>query len=200
MEHDRRSQIKSVLVFSLLIAIMVMSVGYAALSQRLTVNSNATIGDASWKVRIVSIEETSQRITGADGNVSTQVGNIEGVSFSTNIEGSTSAAFSIGLKAPGDYATFKVSVKNMGTISAKLNGITDLTTINSSNPSVIKYTVTEDTNNGTSLSKDGYDYYYVKVEWDATDGGINNPEPDENGNLVQKNSKTAIINFDYVQS
>lgn len=99
---------KNILIGALLFAIVIMSVGYAAFATQFQINGSATIG-GDWDVEIVSI---TPQITGTAVD--------EPASSFT----ATTATFSAKLMKPGDSITYTITVKNKGTIDAKLSSIT----------------------------------------------------------------------------
>lgn len=183
---EKRKDARNVLMVALVVAILIMSVGYAALSQRLTVNGTATIGDAQWKVRITDIafDEANSNVT---TDASTQ--SLDPAESATG-EGSTGAKFNVTLGAPGDKAVYTVTVKNLGTIDAELDAVTDLTEINDADPADIKFTVIPADDNADILAADGTHTYTVIVEWIST----------QNQEVPTVTEKTATIHFDYVQA
>lgn len=188
---EKRKDYKSLVIVGLLFAIVAMSVGYAALSQTLVVNGTATI-DASWDVKIVSIEETAKSISPTEVPATTELGEdatdavTEGAKTSSAAIGSTTAAFNVTLNAPGDYAEFTVTVKNLGTIAAKLKTLTLVE--GATDPEQIVYTVTPANATGAAtLAADGTETYVVRVEWTA--------ETD----IPTVKTKTATLTLDYVQ-
>lgn len=182
---EKKKDYKGVLVFALVLAIVFMSVGYAALAQRLTVNGTATIGDASWNVKITKIEFDSSAST-IDVSNSTHGFNPAEAAVG---KGSTGVEFTAPLEKPGDKAVYKVTVSNLGTISAQLNEITNLATINAANPADITFNVTGATV-GEELAPETTQTFTITVEWNAAATEV--PE-------APNNTKTATINFDYVQ-
>lgn len=182
---EKKRDVRNVMMVALVVAILVMAVGYAALSQKLTVNGTATIGDAQWKVRITDIafDEANSSV---DSSVSTQ-----SLEDAVEGEGSIKAKFNVTLAAPGDKAVYNVTVKNLGTIEAELQSITDLTEINAADPSDIKFTVTPAEGNADTLAADATHEYTITVEWVKTEGEQQVPTVTE---------KTAEIVFEYVQA
>ena len=183
---EKRKDARNVLMVALVVAILIMSVGYAALSQRLTVNGTATIGDAEWKVRITDItfDATNSTVTSTDSTQS-----LDPAETATG-EGSTGAKFNVTLGAPGDKAVYTVTIKNLGTIEAELDAITDLTEINEADPEDIKFTVIPAEGNADTLAANATHTYTVSVEWIST----------ENQEMPTATEKTATIHFDYVQA
>ncbi len=96
---------KNILIAGLLVAIMVMSVGYAAFASQLNLNGTTTI-DGEWDVEITAIKASN--VTG------------DAVAGTPSYTAST-ATFNATLKKPGDAITYTVTVENKGNIDAKLN-------------------------------------------------------------------------------
>ncbi len=165
---------KNILIVALLIAIVAMSVGYAALAQQLTINGTANIS-ASWDVKIKEI--TPKVLTGASVK--------EGSPTFNN----TSASFDVDLEYPGASATFDVTVENAGTINATLDSISGLDAANSDTPTYITYSVSGVTE-GDALRSGDTTTATVTVTWDPSQESV--PETSV--------SKTATINLNYVQA
>lgn len=182
---ERKKDVRNILLGVMVVALLVMTVGYAALSQNLTVNANATIADAKWKVRITNIK-FDENASSISSSSSTQ--SLDPAEAVEN-DGSTGAKFDVTLGAPGDKAVYVVTVTNLGTIAAELNQITDLTAINAAEPKDIKFTVTEAEDNTPILAANGTHKYTVTVEWVST--AVTVPEVTE---------KAITINFDYQQA
>lgn len=171
---------KNILIGALLVAIVLMSVGYAALAQLLTIEGTAHIS-ADWAVEITDIQETAA--VGATTNKAEAT--------------ATSATFDVNLDYPGAYAEYDVTISNKGNIDAVLASITGLETINSAEPKQIVYTLTGVTA-GTSkvAAKDGEtvstNVAKVRVEWVAAAEGTEETIP-------TTTTKTATINLNYKQ-
>lgn len=100
---------KTIVIAGLLIAILTLSVAYAAFASNLQVNGTAHI-DSNWDVEITSIEVTGQTGQAVDnGSDLTKLGS-DGLS----------ANFDCTLTQPGDSITYTVTVENKGNINAKL--------------------------------------------------------------------------------
>ena len=142
-KHESRS--KNILIGVLLAVILIMGVGYAAFAQQLTINGTAKIS-SNWNVGISSISGTvSHSSSTTDGTTS----------IGTPTYNSTTANFDATLIAPGDVVVYTVTVKNSGTIDAKLTDVellvgpndssmteqTDLTKANNQDSDPIVYTV-----------------------------------------------------------
>lgn len=167
------SKSKNIVIGALVIAILAMSVGYAALARQLTINGTANLA-AEWNIEFTGIETTNT--TGAT---------VKGTPTATG----TSATFNVELAYPGASATFEITAENKGTIDAYLEAIGGVDEANKSEPTDIVYTVTgvkpDDTlNHGESHT------FVVKVEWVSTS---------ETTELPAATSKTATITLDYKQ-
>lgn len=101
---------KTIIILTLLIAILVMSVGYAQVASNLKIQG-ATEITGVWKVKIKSmtIKEKAENLTSSDVQV-------------TSIT-DTVATFSNKFYKPDDFVTFEVTVANEGNIPAYLDSI-----------------------------------------------------------------------------
>ncbi|MBO5138870.1 MAG: hypothetical protein J6B89_04475 [Bacilli bacterium] len=164
---------RNILIVALFVAIVAMSVGYAALAQVLNINGTANIA-AKWNVEITDIQ------------VKQQVGATDRVTPSYT---SKTATFDVNLAYPGASSTYLVTVKNSGTINAKLSEITGVDAANLMDPTAVQYTVVKSDEND-ELNVGESKTFEVRVEWLSTDDGTN----------ITASNKTAEINFNYVQN
>ena len=113
----RASSKKKILTLSLLILLLCMSIGYAALSGRLKLNAIAKINASMWDVHFE--------------NIRTSEGSIVGNPVIGSDKTSISLEFTIG--EPGDYYEFYVDVVNNGSMDARVESLvkTTLTEIQS---------------------------------------------------------------------
>ena len=164
---------KNYLIVALFIAIVAMSIGYAALAQVLTINGTANI-DAKWDISITDIEVLIQ-VGATDKQLPTH----------TN----TTATFNVDLAYPGSSSTYLITVENKGTINAKLSEITGIDDANSANPTKIQYSVKKsDLNDELNVGESKT--FEIKVEWLSSD---------EDKNIISE-SKTATIGLNYIQN
>lgn len=164
---------KNYLIIALFIAIVAMSIGYAALAQVLSIEGTSNI-DAKWDIAITDIQVLSQ-VGATDKQLPTH----------TN----TTATFNVDLEYPGSYSIYLITVENKGTINAKLSEITGIDDANSANPTKIQYSVKKsDLNDELNVGESKT--FEVKVEWLSSD---------ENKNTIS-GSKTATIGFNYMQN
>ena len=90
---------RNILIGVLLVAIVVMSVGYAAFATTLTVGGTSTITN-NWNVAITDIT-----VTDTQGNAKS----------TTATYTATTATFAVDLQSPGDRIEYTVTVRNGGT-------------------------------------------------------------------------------------
>lgn len=104
-------------IYLILVLILGISVGYAALSATLKINGTSTIKSATWSVHFGTeandIQVTSGSVTG--DNVTTPA-RIKSGTNNTEIE------YSVNLPEPGDYYEFTANVVNDGTLDAIIGG------------------------------------------------------------------------------
>lgn len=117
----RSKKKKSIMIIVLCFVLLLMGVGYAALSQRLTIGGTAKM-QGVWDVKITNIQLS--RKTGLAKDNSHKYENL-------------SASFQTETLAPGDMLEYTVSVSNRGNIDAKVSEIN--ATLDG--PEAIKYTV-----------------------------------------------------------
>ena len=116
----------------LLLILLAVSVGFAALSTQLKINGTANITKNSWNVYW---DEESISITqGSKGNTEPEV-----------VSGDDGAAkakvtWEVTLDLPGDFYEFTIDAANAGTVDAMITGITP--TVPANLPSYISYSVT----------------------------------------------------------
>ena len=169
-----KTKSKNLILVVLLIAVVGMAVGYAAMSQQLVIKGTASI-TTEWDVHFKSIVQSSMNASN---------GAIDKVAPSFT---STSATFDVSLDRPGATAQYTVTVENSGTIDAKLTSVSGVTEANLLEPKAITYSIDAKQNDILS-SKETKDYV-VTVKWDASSTEI----PNEKG-------KTATITLNYVQA
>lgn len=161
------------LLIAALVVVGLASVAYAAFAQTLNIGGTGT-ASGNWNVAITGITRTSG--SGATDTVEpTYTG--------------TSATFNTALEYPGATATYDVTVKNNGSINAKLSSITDLVAKNAEAPTYINYTVSGVTAGTTTLDAGATNTVTVTVTWDATSSPATASE-----------SKTATITLNYDQA
>ena len=115
----------------LVIAVILMTVGFAAYAQRLTINGNVTVKGKPWDVRY----DTTKGVTETHGSASSKT------------LSDTDFTFAVTLAQPGDYYEATFDVKNFGSMTAYLKTVTMTTT--NGNANYFQYQITYD---GTTYS------------------------------------------------
>lgn len=176
-KRNRLGLVRSKLLIAAAVVVGLSSIAYAAYSQTVTINGTGT-ATGEWDVAITDIT-----LTDSDGITENSAPDQNG----------TTATFDVDLEYPGAFAEYEVVVTNAGNIPAILDSFTDLTSKNAEVPTYITYAVSGVTPDvtllGTNTGVDDTNTITVRVEW--TGGSA----PDTSSN----NSKSATINFDYIQ-
>ena len=107
MEKTRK--IKIISLCALLVAVLGLTVAFAALSQTLTINGSAAVDAASWDIHF---EKTSGKET-----------EVKGAARFTEptLNGTTIENFSATLTKPGDSVTYYFDIVNNGTVDAVIS-------------------------------------------------------------------------------
>ena len=116
------SKHKNALIGALLAVVFVMAVGYAALSQTLTITGTATVTDQSQNWNVHFDEEK----TSGPGVVDTSTGTGGTVNPTGTIEygdNNHTATLNATLIQPGDSVKFTLTIVNEGSITADLNDL-----------------------------------------------------------------------------
>ena len=108
MKSDRT--FKVVAVIALLVAVIGLTVGYAAYTETLTINGSAKVVPATWDVKFKNLGAT--QLTG------------DATSIDPTLTDTTISGFVATLTVPGDSVKYKFDVANDGTIDAKLTTFT----------------------------------------------------------------------------
>ncbi len=108
MEKERKIKVLS--VAALLVAVLGLTVAFAALSQTLTINGSATVNTASWDIHFKNL------------STPTLTGNAAVTTAPTiDTKGTTIGNYALKLTKPGDSVTYTFDVENKGTINAKIS-------------------------------------------------------------------------------
>ena len=162
MEKDRKIKVLS--LFALLVAVLGLTVAFAALSQRLTINGSAAVDAASWDIHF---EKTSGKET-----------EVKGAATFTEptLSGTTIENFSATLTKPGDSVIYYFDIVNKGTIDAVILSYNFPTAMEeclnqslSSNPECEPFDLVKNDNvdiydKGKYLQLFNYNIYYVDSE------------------------------------
>lgn len=172
----KRENKNSIIITSLIIAIVAMSVGYAALASQLTINGTAGTGGATWSIEFANIVKNDSLSTAGvkENNDPTVTG--------------TSATFDVSLDYPGAKIVYDVTVKNGGTIDAVYVSADGVDAANDSEPKQIQYTV-EKTDGSLDILSGENDTYRITIEWLASSNEV----------PTGVTTKTATIHLNYEQ-
>ncbi len=117
MEQQKRNgdrAFKVITVVALVVAVLCLSVAYAALSQQLKITGTAKVEHAEWKVDNDGTAPSVNRVG---------EGTVEEDPTATTVGGVTTVSFKAKLKKPGDAVEISVPVKNTGDIDAVLASV-----------------------------------------------------------------------------
>ena len=126
MSKKRNKRIKITLI--VLITVLFVSIGYAALTTVLKINSNISLGKASFAIHFDNVEAATHKAT-----VNTEAA-------ITNEE-KTIISFDVGIPRIGDYYRFTTDIVNEGSIPGKVKSI-EINGLTESQKRLIKYKVT----------------------------------------------------------
>ena len=104
MEKERKVRVLS--IAALLVAVLGLTVAFAALSQTLKINGNSTFDTASWDIHFTKTVDMPTQTTG------------DATFTEPTLSGTTIENFSATLTKPGDSVTYYFDIVNKGTIDA----------------------------------------------------------------------------------
>ena len=174
----------------LLLLILCITIGYAALTSNLNIVGTSNINNASWDVHWNNVQITNGSVTGTNVTTAAHI-----------LTGNTEVEYSITLGTPGDFYEFTVDAVNAGSIDAMIgsfsnkvyqsNGTTERTI-----PDYLTYSVTY--SDGVSLaanhllSANTTETYKVRVEF----------KTDINANQLPSSADTLVFKFNvnYIQA
>ena len=108
MEKTRK--VKIISLCALLVAVLGLTVAFAALSQTLTINGSAAVNTASWDIHFENL------------TLSEKTGTAE-VSGTPQLTGTVISGIDVSLNKPGDKIVYEFDLVNNGSIEAKLTNI-----------------------------------------------------------------------------
>ena len=140
MKENRKKTIR----ISILILILLIGIGYAALKTTLKVDGTVNIDKATWDVHFENVNTTSGSVTASPAPT-------------TNNIDTTEMTYTINFTKPGDFYEFTVDIVNNGTIDAMIETISNNVYANAQSttpitlPSYLKSTITYD--NGIQMKE-----------------------------------------------
>ena len=169
MRRERKKRTK--IIISLVVVLTLMTAGYAAFQTNLKINGTSTINN-SWNIEITNV--TSGQTTGGAENVRTPTWTTLTASMEAN------------LYEKGDAIEYDITLKNKGTVDARLSDIIQTAV---SNNDAIKITFSNYTK-GEVLTKNTTKTIRAKIEYDPTYSGP-----------IDTTTATEIsISFNYTQA
>ena len=106
---NKRTKKNNLIILGLCCLLVLMGIGYAAFSSQLNITGTSNI-TSTWDVRITNIES---ELHGAEDIEEPSYDNTNGLY----------ASFNTGLKRPGDYALYTVTIENRGSVDARIEKI-----------------------------------------------------------------------------
>ena len=187
---EKTRQIKIISLCALLVAVLGLTVAFAALSQTLTINGSAAVDAASWDIHF---EKTSGKET-----------EVKGAARFTEptLNGTTIENFSATLTKPGDSVIYYFDIVNKGTIDAVVssynfpNAFKDCTANINKYSYCINFDFTDDGNinvfdKSTYIALFNYYLAYADTDESVTQGDTLNAGETKHMKLVIEYKDTA---------
>ena len=102
---EKERKIKTLSLVALIVAVLGLTIAFAALSQTLTINGTASVDAAKWDIHFENLSEPV--ITGDAFEI-----------MSPTMEGTSISNINVSLTKPGDSITYEFDVVNNGTVDA----------------------------------------------------------------------------------
>ena len=107
MEKERKIKVLSII--ALVVAILGLTVAFAALSETLTINGTASVDAAEWDIHFENLDTWAQGGASVEGTPAMENTTITDVNFIVT--------------KPGDYAQIEFNIINNGTVNAKIDSV-----------------------------------------------------------------------------
>ena len=101
---------KTVVIIALCLTLIFMGVGFAALTESLSIKTNGTVAASTWKVELTDWTPVEGQKVGG-----------EQVTASVSDVSTTAVTLNFNLSKPGDKVVFTGNIHNGGSLNAKLN-------------------------------------------------------------------------------
>lgn len=118
---------KNGFIIVIVLLLVCIGVGFAALSTQLNITGTSNISKVTWDVHLENVKVTAGSATATKAAV---------------VEGSTTVNYSVTLPVPGSYYEFTVDAKNGGTLPAKLSATPTLSGLSAAQDVYTNYTIT----------------------------------------------------------
>ena len=119
MQKERGFRI--IAVIALMVAVVGLTIGYAAYSSTLKITGAANVDPSSWSVKFAYKNDSS--FTGGNSLTAVKTGSATMISEAT-LSDTQVSGFNATLKAPGDSITYNFVVTNSGSLDAELSTFT----------------------------------------------------------------------------
>ena len=150
----KKSKNRNYAIIVLVVLLLALAVGYAAFTTTLTITGTAT-GHTTWEVKF-----TNAQLLDAEGNADTAHGTV-------TFDDTTVTATGITLAYPGDAVNLRVTIKNNGSLKAKLTGY-QITETNGTNGADITVTpAVASGQNGEIINAGGTCNQDFVIKWKA---------------------------------
>ncbi len=137
---------KKIVIMVLCTILCIMIIGYAAFNTVLNISGNANI-ESNWDILFTTIEEVNKT---------------EGITIQeTPRVDKTTATFTVGLKKPGDYIEYRITIENRGTLDAVIEDIV----AKEDGTNALKYEI-EGINLGDKLSHGSSTTFIIRLSYD----------------------------------
>ncbi len=111
MNNNNGREMKILVVAALIISIVAIGIGFAAFSETLTINGNASVQTSTWKVKFSELGTAT--LTGTASEVT-----------KPTLSDTTIETYNATFKTPGDSVSYKIKVSNTGSYNAKITTAT----------------------------------------------------------------------------
>ena len=140
------NQKKTVLLITLVVGVIAMTVAFAALSTRLSINGTASVPNVSWNIHFVTPWQLDTESTVNGHNNTAEYPSVSQLQNSLSTNTTLVEGLNVTLKQPGDYVKYKFQIINEGTIDAELNSFSApmTCTVGNNCDEVINYEVSGD--------------------------------------------------------
>ncbi len=125
-----KKHINQKLIAIAVVLLLLISVGYAALSTTLTIDGTANIASNSWLVYFTNVQVINGSVTATEAPT-------------TSGTSTTSLTWAVNLDTPGDFYEYFVDVKNDGTIDSMIGSLSN-TSLTINQAKYLDYSVTYD--------------------------------------------------------
>ena len=121
---EKQRGIRTLSIVALFVAVIGLSVAFAAMSRTLQINGTATIATAKWDIHFENLVGPGVDGAEAKGTGAATVEKAPSISDSANGESTVIGDYKVTLTKPGDSVTYNFKVTNEGTINAKIGTFT----------------------------------------------------------------------------